>query len=287
MATLPSVFYGDYTAGADLSFLLANVPPGEGPDYLFDKVVGPSTATGEFFKGSNKDEIFYIQNGDYVKGGKGYDAVVQSPHNGVLGELKLQSSVESGVLTGDLDGNIIGNGRDNNLVGNAGDNLLKGKGGNDTLIGDDGDDSLFGGAGKDTLSGGEGNDNLFGGNGKDKLFGFAGDDDLFGGPGKDTLLGGVGNDTLFGGGGKDRLVGDEGADVFGFLKGQKGIDVIADFEVGIDKIDLTDFSTDFEKLSFKNDGDDVIVTVGKGSNAVKFKLLGYQASDINGGFFQF
>jgi Ca2+-binding RTX toxin-like protein len=290
MATLPSAFYGDYAAGADLSFLLANVPPGEGPNYLFDKVVGEApipVGTGTFFTGSNKDEIFYIENGDYVKGGKGYDAVVQSAKDGLLGTLNLQSSVESGLLSGDLNGDILGNAKDNNLVGNAGDNFLKGGSGKDVLIGNDGNDTLVGDKGKDILSGGEGNDSLFGGTGRDKLWGFAGDDDLFGGGGKDSLIGGVGNDTLFGGGGKDRLTGEAGEDVFGFLKDQKGIDVITDFEAGIDKIDLTDFGTDFSKLKFQNDGDDVIVTVGSGENAVKFKLLGYQAGDINGSFFQF
>ncbi|MEP0315126.1 MULTISPECIES: calcium-binding protein [Alphaproteobacteria] len=303
MATLPSVFYGDYSAGSDLSFLLANVPPGSGPDYLFDKVVTTSDA---FVKGSGKDEIFHITDGTFVKGGKGYDAVVQSPEGGVLGSLDLHSSVESGVLTGSLDGNISGNKKDNNVVGNDGDNILTGRKGKDVLIGNDGDDTLHGNMGKDTLSGGMGDDTLYGGKGKDKLFGgddddvlfgnqgkdklFGGDgdDELFGQSGKDTLLGGGGDDTLFGGNGRDQLTGGDGEDVFGFLKGQTGVDVIKDFEAGVDKIDLTDFGTSLGKLKFDNDGDDVVVTVDKGgANQVKFKLIGYQSSDIDGSFFQF
>jgi Ca2+-binding RTX toxin-like protein len=299
---LPSVFYGDYASGSDLSFLLANVPPGAGPDYLFDKVV---TTSDPFVKGSGKDEIFHINDGTFVKGGKGYDAVVQSPHDGVLGNLKLQHSVESGVLTGDLNGNITGNNQDNNLVGNDGDNILTGKKGDDVLIGNDGndtlkgnigndtlsggmgDDTLFGGNGRDKLYGGDDNDTLFGNNGKDKLFGGDGNDDLFGQHGKDTLIGGAGDDTLFGGQDKDHLYGGSGEDVFGFLKGEHGVDVIHDFEATVDKIDLTDFHTDFSHLQFQNKGDDVIVTVGSGKNAVKFKLIGYHASDIDGSFFQF
>lgn len=313
MATVPSAFYGQYASDADISFLAANVPDGT----VFGKVhFGGGT-------GGKKDEIFYVEHGDKVKGGKGYDAVVQSEKDGVLGPLKLHKSVESGTLTGDLDGNIKGNGGDNNLVGNAGDNVLKGGGGKDVLVGNDGDDTLVGGKGKDVLlgdegadvlkggkgndllygganddvlKGGKGNDRLFGedgndtlkgGDGGDRLFGLSGDDKLFGQDGKDTLLGGVGNDTLFGGSGKDILTGDAGADVFGFLKGEKGMDVVTDFQAGVDTIDLSDFHTSFSKLKFENSGDDVVVTVGHGKSAVKFKLLGYHASDIDGSFFQF
>jgi Ca2+-binding RTX toxin-like protein len=276
MATVPGAFFGETTSNADLGFLLANIKN----NLTFDK---------EFFgpgNGSKKDDIFYIENGDKVKGGKGYDVVVQSAdENGKLGTLKLDKSTEGGVLTGNEKGNIFGNEGKNNLVGNDGDNVLKGKDGKDVLIGNDGDDKLIGGTGKDTLSGGEGDDILKGGTGNDKLYGFAGDDKLFGAEGKDTLIGGLGNDTLFGGAGKDLLTGDEGADVFGFLKGEKGLDVITDFEAGVDKIDLSDFSTKFEKLKFKDNGDDVIVTVGSGK--LKFKLLGYHASDIDSSFFQF
>ncbi len=277
MATVPSAFFGEYSSGPDLAFLLANVKPAT----LFEK---------EFFgssDGSKKDDIFYINDGDDAKGGKGYDVVVQSPENGLLGDLKLHKTVEAGVLTGSADGNIFGNDEDNNLVGNDGDNLLKGKDGKDVLIGNDGDDTLIGGDDKDILSGGEGDDTLKGNDGNDQLFGLGGDDKLFGADGKDSLIGGLGNDTLFGGAGKDSLTGGADADVFGFLKGEKGMDVITDFEAGVDKIDLTDFNTDFDKLKFKDSGDDVVVTVGHGKNAVKFKLLGYQASDIDGNFFQF
>ncbi|MCB1498622.1 MAG: calcium-binding protein [Bauldia sp.] len=292
MATLPSPFYSQYASGSDLSFLVNNVRP----NTLFEQAFfGPGT-------GTDKDDIFYITEGNEVKGGKGYDAVVQADG----GTLKLDKSVESGVLTGDQDGKIVGNKSDNNLVGNDGDNLLKGGDGKDVLIGNDGDDKLLGGPGNDKLSGGDGNDILKGGSGKDqlfggdgedvlkggagrdKLFGMAGDDKLFGADGKDLLIGGAGNDTLFGGNGKDELTGGDDADVFGFLKGEKGIDFITDFNFDDgDRIDLTDFKTDFSKLGFKDDGGDVVVTVGSGKNAVKFKLLGYNVSDIDPSFFQF
>lgn len=292
MATAPSAFFGQYASPTELGFLLSNIP--KGTDFETVVVVsgpgptsfGKSGGSESVFEGSKKDEIFYT-DGVQIKGGKGYDIVVQSEKNGILSDLKLDKSTEGGVLTGTDDARIFGNKGNNNLVGNDGDNLLKGGSGKDVLLGDDGDDKLVGGSGKDTLSGGEGDDALNGGGSNDRLFGLAGDDKLFGAGGKDTLIGGIGNDTLFGGHGADKLTGNEGSDVFGFLKGEKGLDVINDFEAGVDKIDLSAFNTDFDKLKFKDNGDDVVVTVGQGKNAAKFKLLGYNSSDIDGSFFQF
>ena len=72
-------------------------------------------------------------------------------------------------------------------------------------------------------------DVLFGGNGADVLRGFNGNDDLNGGAGSDTLDGGFGDDTLRGG---------AGADMFRFTDRQFGSDIIKDFVVGIDRIDV-------------------------------------------------
>ena len=306
MATLPGVFFGDHAAGTDSSWLVANVPGGSGPDYLFDKIRDSLNDTPDVVSGSRKDDIFYIQPGDTAIGGKGYDIVVEMPSSGGhLEKLVLDDSVEAGVLGGTQNAGIRGNSADNDLVGNSGDNKLIGASGKDVLIGNEGgdrllggsgndklsggigDDHLFGGSGKDKLDGGIGDDHLFGGSGNDKLFGRAGDDHLFGSGGKDTILGGAGEDTIFGGQGKDHLAGGGDADVFGFLKHEHGVDVITDFQPGVDKIDLSDFHTDFASLKFKNSGHDVVVTVGSGKNAVEFKLLGFHKHDLDGSFFQF
>jgi Ca2+-binding RTX toxin-like protein len=55
-----------------------------------------------------------------------------------------------------------------------------------------------------------------------------------------VLLGGAGNDTLGGGAGQDLLWGEAGADVFRFSKGT-GLDIVADFQVGVDRLDLSAF----------------------------------------------
>ena len=87
-----------------------------------------------------------------------------------------------------------------------------------------------------TLTGTSGGNTLRGGNGNDTIDGRDGWDWLYGGAGNDRIIGGNGNDDLFGG---------AGADVFDYNAisetppggGQR--DFIHDFEVGVDKIDLS------------------------------------------------
>ncbi len=71
-----------------------------------------------------------------------------------------------------------------------------------------------------------------------RLVGGARDDLLSGGAGDSTLAGGEGADTLTDGQGVDRLEGGAGADVF-VLEFDAARDVIADFQPGLDRIDLT------------------------------------------------
>uniref|UniRef100_UPI0035672C08 DUF5801 repeats-in-toxin domain-containing protein n=1 Tax=Pseudomonas sp. TaxID=306 RepID=UPI0035672C08 len=72
---------------------------------------------------------------------------------------------------------------------------------------------------------------LVGDGGENYLFGYGGNDTLIGGSGDDILLGGLGNDTLTGG---------AGADIFRWQAGETGHDVVTDFELGVDSLDLSD-----------------------------------------------
>jgi Ca2+-binding RTX toxin-like protein len=178
------------------------------------------------------------------------------------------------LLAGNAEANrLMGEGGDDSLNGGAGEDTLRGGGGADTLLGGDGIDRLEGGAGNDayivadgdlvveaadagidlvmasvsvtlvnnvenltltsnTAIDGTGNTlaNVIRGNGGANLLqGMAGDDSLDGGNGNDTLVGGAGADTLSGGFGNDS---------FRFAVPREGGDVIADYRVAADTIEI-------------------------------------------------
>jgi len=104
----------------------------------------------------------------------------------------------------------------------------------------------------------------------DILIGGAGADSINGGDGNDTIIGGAGNDTITGGNGADKMTGGAGADTFVYLNPGEGgaarsgfndadgdnkisngdkltfggaIDIITDFQSGIDKLDAPGSAT--------------------------------------------
>jgi Ca2+-binding RTX toxin-like protein len=125
---------------------------------------------------------------------------------------------------------------------------------NDTLEGDSGNNTLIGAGGNDTVSYQNavagvvlslvmaGAQNTIGA-GIDKLSGFSNvtgsafADNLTGNQLANRLVGGSGNDVLNGGAGTDTLEGGSGADRFVFGT-NFGKDTIADFEVGVDRIQI-------------------------------------------------
>lgn len=145
---------------------------------------------------------------------------------------------------------IYAGGGSDRAYGGAGADFVYGGGGNDFLYGQSGDDFLHGERGADVLSGKGGADDLFGGKGKDTLLGGAGGDNLSGGGGNDVLKGNKGNDTLTGGGGRD---------TFFFKKGD-GADLVTDFKVGKDVIEIGRGASRMEKLHFEKQGTDVVVS---------------------------
>ncbi|WP_342078018.1 matrixin family metalloprotease [Yoonia sp. SS1-5] len=158
------------------------------------------------------------------------------------------------------------------VIGSADADVVYGGAGNDTVSGAGGADVIVDTLGTNTLQGGEDNDLIVGGIGRTIGSGDAGDDILLGGIGNDQLDGGAGQDslrgdpsgaffygrdTLIAGTGDDFLEGGGGADTFVFVTAG-GVNTIAtldiqadnpaattaigaDFESGIDLIDLTDF----------------------------------------------
>ncbi|GAB4459608.1 MAG: hypothetical protein OHK0037_05330 [Elainellaceae cyanobacterium] len=92
------------------------------------------------------------------------------------------------------------------------------------------------------------NDTINGLGGSDVLLGLSGNDLLRGGDGDDLLDGGIGNDTLVGGAGRDTFV----------LGVRPGVDAIADFEVGLDKLRLTGGLSP-DQLTFTSSGSDTLI----------------------------
>jgi Ca2+-binding RTX toxin-like protein len=160
---------------------------------------------------------------------------------------------------------LTGTAGDDVLLAGGGDNLLNAGDGNDVLTAGNGNNQLHGGAGNDLLFSGLGSDLLDGGDGIDtasyahasagvvvnlgllgaqntggagldtltgieNLIGSTFDDTLIGNSNANTLTGGLGNNTLTGGG---------GADTFQWLHGNSGHDVVTDFTLGTDKLDLS------------------------------------------------
>ena len=104
---------------------------------------------------------------------------------------------------------------------------------------------ISGGSGNDFLTGMDGNDTLQGFQGNDILTGQGGNDSLYGGQGNDTLNGDEGNDVLRGDKGQDILTGGSGGDSFILpvstaTNNINAVDIITDFIVGEDQINLTD-----------------------------------------------
>ena len=83
-----------------------------------------------------------------------------------------------------------------------------------------------------TIIGNAGANILTGGSGADTLHGGAGNDTLTGNGGADLLVGGLGNDILTGGDNADQFV-------FNATPSTSNLDTITDFEVGMDKVQLS------------------------------------------------
>ncbi|MBE1290918.1 MAG: calcium-binding protein [Rhodobacteraceae bacterium] len=153
---------------------------------------------------------------------------------------------------GDGNDTMFGGGGDDTLHGGNDDDQLSGDSGDDVLMGGLGDDTLSGGTGDDRLMLGDGNDVGSGDEGRDYIHGGAGNDALDGGAGADKLVGGAGSDTLSGGAGDDHLWGgnwwrDGDADTFVTQAGG-GRDMIHDFEVDHDVIDLSSYGIEYADL---------------------------------------
>jgi serralysin len=233
--------------------------------------------------------------------------------DGLKGNLIIARDTDIENLTsGSGSDKLYGNSLDNKIVGGGGNDLITGEAGNDTLYGGQGNNTLNGGAGYDELRALTGHNEISGGTNSDFLLGSFQTDQLDGGNGNDVIIADAslvlgGSDRIIGGTQNDLLMGGRGADTFVFRPGD-GVDTIgvinvedvdyssttgysatitgADFETGIDKIELDGFTglNSNNVLSYFTSGADGAVFSAQGT---QFTLYGISANDLTSDDFIF
>lgn len=252
---------------------------------------------------------------DQVDGGAGSDTIFFSG-SGI--------NVDLGAGTGTQSNNFLGVTSFQNIenvIGSYNDDVISGDSGNNVLEGHDGSDILRGGAGDDTLNGGlatlfdrisfDGDGintadysqdpggvsvNLATGSASD---GYGGTDtlvridDVVGSGFNDSLTGDDNDNELEGLGGDDTLTGGDGIDQFrlnddGNDNAAFGHDVVTDFNLSEDQINLRDFSNinDFLQIQslISQDGADTLITFDAGNSV---RLQNINSGDLNSGHFNF
>jgi Ca2+-binding RTX toxin-like protein len=260
---------------------------GLGGNDLLDGGIGADLMTG----GTGNDTYMLDNAGDKVveAASEGHDTIRANGIDIDLGKGDFAGQeIEDVILLGSSSRSATGNDLDNYLQGNTGNNWLSGGGGNDTMVGGLGNDTYVvdsagdtvvekngTGGGIDTvvsdidyaLSGSLENLVLKGQSGSENLNGIGNDvaNTLTGNDGDNDLKGGLGNDILIGGKGVDTLHGGAQSDTFAFSAGDTGTkageqDVIADFQQGSDRIDLSGFDA-----NTADPGDDLFRFIGLGT----------------------
>ena len=283
---------GGTFAGEDLEDVLdgssatvsLDMAGGGGDDTLTGGSAGDVLDGGDgddILDGGDGNDVIITGGGlDRVYGGDGIDTVVMDSTVDEIQSVSLarkwQYSDDGWSYIEGVENVTTGAGTD--IIQGSGDaNVLDSGSGDDMLYAGGGDDTLVGGAGTDLLDGGDGNDtvvyettdnlvvdlssewqvgNLNTSEGMDKLIDI---ENVTTGAGDDTLVGDAGANTLTGGDGNDELTGGDGADVFRFYASEGvSTDVITDFSIGEDTIELVNDTTDII-------GDAVITTDANGS----------------------
>jgi hypothetical protein len=180
----------------------------------------------DYLIGGDGDDVLDGGNGDnYLNGGSGND------------RLNNSSAESSNIMRG-------GTGNDYYIVRNSDNDIYEQPGGGTDIVEanvsfslDNSDDS---GSERyvETLTLAEAGGAINGGGSDERntLIGNSSDNILDGVGGDDVIEGRGGNDLIIGSSGNDTLVGGEGFDVFAFNDPADGIDVIRDFQLGVDLI---------------------------------------------------
>jgi hypothetical protein len=257
------------------------VSGGDGSDIVAgfggDDALSGDAGSDEMFGNQGNDWMSGGDSDDLMYGGQGNDAILGGAGNDVISGQIGDDRLEGG----DGEDTVYGNVGNDAIKGNLGNDLLFAGQGDDIAEGNEGDDIISGDFGNDSLAGNDGNDILFGNANNDLLKGGNGDDWLLGGKDNDTLIGGLGNDAIFGDLGDDLLTGGDGGDFFGFRSGD-GVDIIADFQNGVDIIGL-EATFSFSDLAITQVDANTQIVVGDAS----ITLQGVNATSITEANFAF
>ncbi|MCI8211642.1 hypothetical protein AUC61_19105 [Pseudomonas sp. S25] len=277
--------------------LLVNQPdagqPGPAVHYSLDLAIDYSAADTT----PNHESAYTVSDGH---GGSDSAAVNISYQEGCT---LLGTTGDDVLLAGAGDDSLHGGDGNDVLSGGAGNNYLYGDNGNDILFSEAGNEVLDGGAGNNTASyalaesgvtvstaqlgpqntGGAGTDTLIN---IQNLIGSDYDDHLSGDYEANIINGGAGNDVLTGGLGNDTLTGGAGHDTFKWLSGDSGHDVVTDFSLGADTLDLSkllqgfsagaDSLDDFLHFKVTDSGADLVssIEIGSGGASQTIDLAG-------------
>ena len=216
----------------------------------------------------DSDTISYQKSEEAVTVNLGTPGDTTNPLAQVSGTTATQDNPEGSYARGDILTSI------ENVTGSSYNDTLTGSEQVNTLSGGAGNDELTAVANTDPDAESTG-DKLSGGLGDDELIGADGNDMLMGDEGHDELTGGGGNDTLTGGGGDDVMTGGEGNDIFVFSPADTvGDDVITDFTVADDKIDLSAFEIQADEM------DDLVESITVRGNSIIIDLSDFEGGTI-------
>ncbi|WP_427306299.1 VCBS domain-containing protein [Cupriavidus sp. H39] len=229
MATLTGTNGSDTLTGTASSDTILSgngndyVSAGDGSDYVDagngDDIVEGGAGDDTLLGANGKDRLFGGRGNDSLSGGNGTDAVYGGSGDDVIGSADGASALYTGDNGGDT---LYGDGYDSYADYLLGRGHESAQPGNDRIQGGNGDDLIYGDNGDGAFVGGD--DIIAGGNGRDTIYGEGGNDTIAGGCGGDMLSGGAGRDTFV-----YHAVADSTA---------AGMDVIADFQRGTDRLDL-------------------------------------------------
>lgn len=251
-----------------------------------DDVLYGESGANRLYGGDGNDILHGGSSSETLSGDAGHDTI----YGGNSGNNRISGGDGDDLIFGQLEGATF-NGFDT-IDGGAGNDTIHGQGGSDVIRGRDGADVIHAGAGWDDVFAGRGDDLVFGGanpddlygeQGRDTLHGDADNDKLYGGTGNDRLFGGDGTDWLYGGAGTDRLVGGAGGDYFFQTTEDRGsVDMILDFEVGVDRIYFQGFGWVGASRSKAASGSlDTLVTAGPSGDPAQMVSILVKGVDVD------